>query len=244
MSANKQYKKQVKDALKEREQKLVLKHRFDTRITNVRQGKEAFDSGDFITAIRRYTEYLETLAQVHHLPGIYDLRPEHFHKTKDVTEILMLSHLYFELAKVYDATGKFEEDTQKCLDQFVLFSINQPFQVVNSEMARKHLRKFHFKNHQVFFRAYQQIFVKSRKCYVATHCFGEDHHHTERLRHFKRWLLQHNVGVFFVENYYRFSPLLVSYLDGHPRLAWLFNFCCRPLLQWFSSGPLRFIIKQ
>ncbi len=232
--AQDQYKKKVKDAMKEREYKLMLKHRFETRITNVRQGKEAFSSGDFVTAIRRYTEYLETIAEIHSVPGIYELRVEHFHKTKDVTEMLMISHLYFEVAKVYDATGKYENDVQKCLDQFVLFSINQPFQVVNSEMARKHLRKFHFKKHDMFFRAYQQIFVKSRKCYIATHCFGENDDRTNNLRLFKRWLLARRHGLKVVESYYRVSSPLVDFLDHHPLLSRVFRFFLAPILAWFS----------
>lgn len=238
------YKKKVQDELKDRERRLILKHKFETRITSVKQGKQAFATGDFVTAIRRYTEYLETIAEVNKLTGIYDVKPEHFHKTKDVTELMMLSHLYYELAKVYDATGKFQEDVGKCLDQFVAFSVNQPFQVVNSEMARKHLNKFKFKNHAVFQTAYQQIFVKSRKCYVATMCYGDTHPTTEHLRLFKGWLLTVPGGQTFVSSYYRISQPAVEWLGHHPRAAIVFNLVMRPILQWFSSGPVRRILGR
>lgn len=244
MSATGQYKKKVKDELKDRERKLILKHKFETRITCVKQGKQAFAAGDFVTAIRRYTDYLETIAEVNQLSGIYDVKPDHFHKSKDVTELMMLSHLYYELAKVYDATGKFQEDVTKCLDQFVIFSANQPYQVVNSEMARKHLNKFKFKNHAAFQTAYQQIFVKSRKCYVATQCFGETHPTTENLRLFKSWLLTVPGGQTLVSSYYRCSQPLVCWLDKHPQAARCFNLFMRPCLQWFSSGPARRILTK
>jgi len=244
MGATGQYKKKVQDELKDRERRLILKHKFETRITSVRQGKQAFASGDFVTAIRRYTEYLETIAEVNHLGGIYDIKPDHFHKTKDVTELLMLSHLYYELAKVYDATGKFQEDVTKCLDQFVLFSVNQPYQVVNSEMARKHLNKFKFRNHSVFQNAYQQIFVKSRKCYIATQCFGDSHPTTDHLRLFKNWLLGKRGGHLLVSLYYRSSHPLVEWLEIHPRFAFAFRLVLTPCLRWFSSGPVRRILGQ
>lgn len=238
------YKKKVQNELKDRERRLILKHKYETRITSVKQGKQAFAARDFVTAIRRYTEYLETIAEVNKLSGIYDIKPDHFNKTKDITELMMLSHLYYELAKVYDATGKFQEDVVKCLDQFVIFSANQPFQVVNSEMARKHLNKFKFKNHTAFQTAYQQIFVKSRKCYVATMCYGDSHPTTERLRLFKTWLLTKPGGQTVVSSYYRCSHPLVQWLATHPRCARIFNRAMRPALQWFSSGPVRRILGQ
>lgn len=242
MATGGQYKKQVKDALKEREHKLMLKHKYDTRITNVRQGKEAFVKGDFVTAIRRYTEYLETVAEVHRIPNIYEIRPAHFDKNKDITEMLMISHLYFELAKVYDATGKFEDDVKKSLEQFVLFTANQPYQVVNSEMCRKHLKKFRFRQHQVFFDAYQQIFVKSRKCYIATHCFGEEHPTTQNLREFKTWLQAQPGGIKCINLYYRISTFWLTIIARHPALDRFSTPFVRRILSWFSSGPLKRIL--
>jgi len=154
----------------------------------------------------------------------------------------MISNLYFELAKVYDATGKFQDDLAKCLDQFVLFSANQPFQVVNSEMCRKHLRKFKFKNHDLFFKSYQQIFVKSRKCYIATHCFGEDHPHTENLRNFRAMIINKSLGRVFVRTYYLHSPKFVSLLDKNPTLAKIITPPLRYGLSLFSRLLRRHIL--
>ncbi len=236
-------KRQTKDAMKEREHKLMLKHKYDTRITNVRIGKEAFEAGDFITAIRKYTEYLETIAEIKGAGSIYDLKPPHFDKNRDITEMLMISHLYLELAKVYDATGKFTEDTDRCLDQFVLFTANQPFQVVNSETLRKTLRKFRFKRHDAFFKAYQQIFIKSRRCYIATMCLGEEDPCTAQLREFKRWLLAKPGGLGAVSLYYRVSSRLVSHLETKPLLASLLRLLATPLLRGFSRLGLPLILK-
>lgn len=238
------YKKQVQDSRQERERNLVLKHKVLTRITNVRMGKAAFQAGDFITAIRKYSEYLETMAELHKAAGMFELHPNHFNKSQDLTEMMMISHIYFELAKVYDATGKFQEECGQCLNQFALFSANQPYQVVNSEMIRKHIRKFQFKNKELFQQAYQQIFVQSRKCYVATFCFGDQHQVTLELRGFKQWLLKKPTGAFWVATYYKFSSQLVDWLPKHPLLAGLFIKVTSPLLAWFSRKPLARILKQ
>lgn len=242
-SAN-NYKKKVRDSLKEREHIAILKHKYDTRITNVKIGKQAFVKGDFLTAIRKYTEYLEVISEVKKLTSIYELHPNHFDKSKDITEMLMISNLYFELAKVYDATGKFQEDLSKCLDQFVLFSANQPFQVVNSEMCRKHLRKFKFKNHDLFFKSYQQIIVKSRKCYVASHCFGEDHYHTNSLRAFREFLMEHSIGQSFVRLYYSHSPAFVQFMQDHQRLDAFLNPILKYGLSLFSRMVESHIINK
>lgn len=236
-------KKQAKDAIKEREHKLMLKHKFDTRITNVRVGKDAFELGDFITTIRKYTEYLETIAEVKGAPSIYDLRPAHFDKNRDVTEMLMISHLYLELAKVYDATGKFVEEADRCLEQFVVFTANQPFQVVNSETLRKTLRKFRFKRQDAFLKAYQQIFVKSRGCYIATMCLGEDDPCTQQLRRFKTWLLGKPGGVSLVSCYYSISSRIVAQLKTKPLLALAVRFVTAPALRLFSRLGLPLILK-
>lgn len=238
------YRKKVQDERHEKERTVLLKRRLDNRITNARLGKEAFQQGDFVTAIRKYSEYLETMASYHGCENMYELKPANFNGGKDITELLMTSHIYFELAKVYDATGKFREECGKCLVQFVLFSANQPYQVVNSEMVRKHTRKYKFKNHDLFAKAYQGIFVQSRKCYVATLCFGEKHPTTERLRFFKAWLLGRPGGLAAVETYYRNSSRLVEWLPNHPRLLSCFVGISRPALRWFSRGPLRRIIGQ
>lgn len=238
------YRKKVHKERQDKERKLLLKRRLDVRITNARLGKEAFQAGDFLGAIRKYSEYLETMAEHHKCASMYDLHPQHFQKNKEVTEMLMMSHIYFELSKVYDATGKFREECGKCLDQFVLFSANQPYQVVNSEMIRKHLRKYKFKNQDMFLKSYQQIFVQSRKCYVATMCFGETHPITEDLRRFKRYLLTLPSGTLLVASYYRVSSRLVAHLEHHPRMRKAVVACSRPVLSWFSRAAVGRIIHK
>jgi hypothetical protein len=234
VDASKKYKNQIRDVKKEREKTLLLKHRFETRITTAKNGKSSFNKGDFIAAVKKYTDYLETMAEIHKVPSYYQLRPDHFNKTKDVTEMLAISHLFFELAKVYDATGKFKDDVKLCLESFVYFSANQPYQILNSEMLRKHIRKFSFRNHDLFTKSYEQIFVQSKKCYIATFAFGENHPTTLELRGFKRWLEIQPTGLTWIRLYYQASEKCVLFAETYPMAGTMLNLFAKPILYLFA----------
>lgn len=236
--------KSGKTAREEREKRLILKHKFDTRITVARFGNESRGVKDFAGALRKFTDYLQVMAEVKGVPDIYAIKPQHFDQKKDVTEMLMISHIYYEMAKMYDAVPKFHDESKRCLDQFVLFSVNQPFQVINSELARKHLKKTLFKNHEAFRNAYVQIFVQSKKCYVVTFCFGTHHPVTQEFRALKDVMLEYRLGQEMVRLYYQFSSVAVARWEKQlvARLAgkWLM----RPILVLLSKTILRTIINK
>src|SRR5688500_8225661 len=117
-------------AREEREKRHLLKHKFENRITTARFGNESREIKDFAGAVRKFTDYLQVISEVKGAQDIFGIKPQHFDPKKDVTEMLMISHIYFELAKMYDAVPKFHDESRRCLDQFVLFSVNQPYQVI------------------------------------------------------------------------------------------------------------------
>jgi hypothetical protein len=231
-------------AREERERMLLLKHRFDTRITNVRFGKESLDSTDYSNSIKKFTEYLLVIAEVKKVAGIYDIRTAHFDPKKDITEMLMISHIYFEMARMFDAVPKFHAESEKCLAQFVHFSANQPYQVVNSEMIRKYLKKSSFKNPGVFRSAYEQIFVQSKQCYIVTFCYGDQHLVTQEFREFKDWLLESSWGQNLVRVYYKFSSEIVPTWENKTLPTVFGKAFVKPLLLLFSKTVLPFILKR
>lgn len=157
--------------------------------------------------------------------------------------MLMISHVYFEMARIYDAVPKFADESKKCLEQFVIFSANQPFQVVNSEMIRKHLKKSVFKNADVFRWAYEQIYVQSKKCYVVTFCYGDAHPVTQDFREFKDWLLEFSLGRELVRFYYCHSSRIVPAWKENQMMHFFSRVCLRPMLLLFSKTMLKLIIK-
>ncbi len=234
--------KSGRTAREEREKRLILKHRFETRITVARFGNESRGVKDFSGALRKFTDYLQVMAEVKGVPDIYSLKPQHFDPKKDVTEMLMISHIYFEMAKMYDAVPKFHDESKRCIDQFVLFSVNQPFQVINSELMRKHLKKTLFKNVEIFRNAYVQIFVQSKKCYVVTFCLGGQHPVTQDFRALKDILLEYRAGQELVRIYYKYSSVAVHRWEGKPAALLAGKWIVRPLLVLFSKAVLRTIL--
>lgn len=235
--------KSGRQAREEREKMLVLKHKFENRITIAKHGKASLDAGDYAGALQKFVEYMQIMADIKKVANVYALRPGHFDPKRDVTEMLMISHVYFEMARIYDAVPKFADESKKCLEQFVIFSANQPFQVVNSEMIRKHLKKSIFKNADVFRSAYEQIYVQSKKCFVVTFCYGDTHPVTQEYRQLKDWLLESHTGRELVRLYYCHSSRVVPAWQESPLMHFISRVFLRPLLLLFSKTILKLIIK-
>lgn len=235
--------KDGKAACEEREKYLILKHKYENRITITKFGKEAFNRGDYNTALNRFIEYLNIMADIKKVKDFYALKPSHFDASKNITEMLMISHLFFELARIYDAVPKYKEDSEKCLQQFLAFTTNQPYQVVNSELIRKHLKKDSLKNAEVFRAAYEQIYIQSKKCYIVTFCYGVDHPVTKEFQLAKDWLLESDLGREIVRFYYKHSSVIVPQWENNAGMRLFAKLILRPLLVLLSKTILPFIIK-
>lgn len=236
--------KQTKISREEREKIIKLRHKYENRITVARYGKESLDAGDYGNALKKFMDYLHIMAEIKEVKDAYELRLSMFDNKKDITEMLMISHIFFEMARLYDAVPKFQTDVHKCLEQFVHFTANQPYQVVNSEMVRKYLKKSNFKNPDAFRNAYQQIYVQSKKCYIVTFCYGNDHWITRECREFKDWLLQFSWGQDIVRHYYRISSEAVPALEKNFILRHTSRLLVRPALLVFSKILLPVILKK
>ena len=146
----------------DKKKKLALQKKYEQRITIARQGREYFSQKDYVNAAKKYNEYLGILAELNEVDEIYKLTPSMFDQKKQVTEMLLISHIYWELARVHEMTPKLQTAFNKCITQFVKFTANQPYQVLNAEMLRKYIKKNKNKTPQlgVLNHAYQQIFVQ------------------------------------------------------------------------------------
>lgn len=216
--------------------KLALQKKYGIRITIAKQGREAFTQKDFLNATKKYNEYLSILAEKNDVEDIFALTPSMFDNKKDVTEMLLISHIYWEIARINELTPKLQKNFHKALHQFVKFTINQPYQVFNAEMLRKYIKKSKGSpSTPKLNETYQQIFVQSKKCFIATMCFGDQHIYTQDLRRVKRWLVQFSLGRKFTELYYRVSGPLTDWCENH-------HFT-RNIFIILSKLPLTFLAK-
>ena len=203
-----------------RERLMVLRHAQDYAARN-----------DVPKAVERYSTYLTTLASYYRVTED-KLSPKFFDGSKDITELLLVSHAYWYLAKAYDRSPKLYKEFQRCLDQFVRFSSGYKFQHVNAQMLKKFIRKRHAHNPKDFNKAYEKLYVKAKGCFVASYAFGDNHPITNDFREFKKLLVKSKPGFFFVENYYRFSPSVTNFLSSHPKIGLpLKVFLFRPFLK-------------
>ncbi len=230
--------KESKESIKEKNRrKLALQKKYSTRITIAKQGREAFLSKDYVNATKKYNEYLGILAEMNEVEDIFKITPAMFDSKKHVTEMLLISHVYWELARINEMTPKLQPNFQKALTQFVKFTVNQPYQVLNAEMLRKYIKKNKNVSAQIsgLYSAHSQIYVESKKCYIATFCFGEESSELVILRKFKNTLTNSSLGISFIRIYYNHSSKLVDLVQNKNLLAIFFI--------KLSKYPLRIFAK-
>ncbi len=223
------------------QQTKFVQQKYRDRLSILRKAQEYSLKDDIPMAVTAYHKYLESLALYW---GVDEkkLHPDFLVKDKNITEILLISQVYWDLAKAYDRNQKLKKECDRCLGQFVLFSTGFKFQFLNSEMLRKYLKKRACYNIKSFEMAYAQIRVNSKNCYIATYVFGENHEVTTNLRLFKTELQKYRTGHLFIEYYYRLSPKVVSFCDNHKRIGKIFTFLIKMPIHLFSKLCRRFII--
>ena len=215
--------------------KKALQKKYTQRITIAKQGREAMANRDYVNATKKYNEYLSILTELNDQTDIFALTPKMFDAKKDMTEMLLISHVYWDLARVNEMTPKLQKSFQMALNQFIKFTINQPYQVLNEERLRKYNKKNKMVSPQIgaLEQAHQQIFVQSKKCFIATISFGDDHKVTNELRSFKNALTHSSQGIKFIDYYYRLSSPFVDFLQKHKFMKYFFIGVSKPSLYLF-----------
>jgi hypothetical protein len=209
-----------------------------------KRGKIALDAADYTTALRCFTDYLSIMAEIKEVKEYTELKLSMFDPKTDLTETFMISQILFEMARLYDAVPKFQPAAQKCLDLFVHFTANQPYQVVNSELVRKSLKRSTYKSPDMFREAYRQIFVQSKKCYIVSFCYGDEHIVTKNCRILKDRLICYDWGQNLVRMYYQFSSQAVPKCENNIILRSFTRILIKPILFLFSKTFLPVIIKK
>lgn len=126
----------------------TLEGKYKQRFTIAKEGKAAVDRRDYRMMIYKYTEYLKILADTFEVATVYELKPTFFNAKSDVAELLLISQIYWKLAKVYDGSSKAKDKQELCLKQFIRFTIGMQYQGLNTEIIRKELKK-KFRNKRI-----------------------------------------------------------------------------------------------
>ena len=206
-----------------------LNERYQQRITIVKQGQEALVRNDILNAVKYFNMYLKIISDVKDCEP-KNLSPTHFDQKTELSEMLLISHLYWDLTKLYDVTPHLEPEYYRCLHKFMEFTIGFKYQVVNAEMLRKFISKGRCIHKRDFKEAYKKIYTGSNKCYIAGHLLGDSHPATVELRDFRDFLVEKNRFMFFLRSYYQIAPILVELAQKRPLLDSLLKALTYPLV--------------
>ena len=209
--ARKKVKEQAEKSQKERQVKL-----FHKRMELARQGTIHYKQGQMKEAVNCYYRYFDILEQWKSVkPGMLELK--HFDQKKDIAELLLMTGILWDLAKLYDRAGKKEEVRLKSfLDKYIQFSKGMPYQVVCAELVRKFLVNGNPMHRSMFKDVYIQL--GGGKCFIATAVEDFCEPNTlPRLREFRdQILLKRKLGRIFVSTYYQTGPFLARLVLKSP----------------------------
>lgn len=212
---------------------------YKTRLGHLKRAQEHSGKGEVSKAVEHYLTYLKALSMYF---GIEEskLSPKLF-DPKNIAEQLLISQVYWDLAKAYDRNPKTIKEANRCLNQFVKFSVGFKYQRVNADTVRKYLRKNQCRNPEIFRETYERIRVTSKACYIATHCYGEDNYRLTILRDFRDDIEKTVTGKLLVETYYTFSPKFIAIISKFPQIDRRFQaFVFKPFIELI----IRLITKQ
>ncbi len=193
------------------------KELFRKRLEIANQGLKNFQDGKIQDAVKNFQLYLKILEQWKGV-GENGLLPSHFDRNKERAEILLVSGVYWDLAKLYDRTKSKEKQKEFgiYLQKFVLFSKGFAHQRLSAETLRKYLTTDRAIHRDEFRASYKTL--ADYKCYVATSladvCSPET---LPRLRDFRDQVLEPNpLGRKFVDWYYRHGEALAEATSRMP----------------------------
>lgn len=208
---------------------------YSDRLKMLRKAQEYSQNDDIPKAVECYGQYLNALATYFKVDED-KLAPELFNQETDLAELLLISHVYWDLAKSYDRSPRLAMESIRCLDQFAKFTVGYKYQYANARMLKAFIRKKLAHNPKAFKQTYERIQIESKGCFIATDLYGQNNVVTIDLRIFKEEKLnQSKLGRLFIETYYqKLCPLYFKYIQQRTllrsftkKLIGLFHRLCR-----------------
>ncbi len=202
-----------------RQQEEQRKELLKKRVEIAKEGIRLSQAGRTVESVRKYQQYILIL-EMWKKCGRDGLTLDLFDKTKELYEIVLLSGIYWDMAKLYDR-AKREDQKQELityLQKYVQFSKTMPFQSLSGEALRKYLGSGRCKHRLEFKSAYTTL--TGERCFIATSLLDvADPMTIVRLRNFRDGSLRRSpLGRRAIFAYYRISPRLVRILDRSPEI--------------------------
>ncbi len=202
------------------------------RFSLLKKSHDYLSKDNLIKAVEGYLQYLALVSKYHEIQE-EKLSPTLFDSEKELGEILLISQVYWGLAKAYDRNERLKSELERCLNQFVKFSIGFKFQYLNYQVIRKYLKRSRLYNPGLFKEAYNQLGADNKTCFIATYMYGDEHPYTNTLRKFKKIISSTNLGMWFIHSYYKISPYITENAKKNRITHFLITTVIKPLLTGF-----------
>jgi hypothetical protein len=182
-----------------------------------RQGINAYKNHRVIEALSSFHSYIRVLEE---LKGVREgcLNPSNFNVKEDLSELLLISGVYWDLVKIYDRTKSPEKfkDFQHYLNQYVTFSKGLPYHALCAESLRKYLAYGNPQHKSDLNAAYRML--AQNRCFVATALADVLREETiPTLRDFRdQTLKKTSGGRWVVLQYYKFGPSVGKFVQNLP----------------------------
>lgn len=216
----------------EKAHKLAMLRR---RIELAQAGVRAFENKKITEAVKAFHSYIRILEDWKGVPE-GKLTPAHFDTKADVAELLLISGVYWDLAKLYDRTKSADKQREfmHYLEKYILFARGMPFQHVCMETMRKYISNEKPVHKPEFKNAYKML-GGSSSCFVATSLMDVcDPDTMPRLRKFRDERLDASRGGrVFTAWYYRNGPRMAEVADRAPFLV---RAVMGKSLDWLARG--------
>ena len=218
---------------------------YKIRFRILRKGRRFFQKNEIKKAVDNYLRYLNGLAMWKNTTEDR-LSPDDFDKSQDIAELLLISHVYWDIAKAFDRSSDQSLEVHRCLKQFCKFTIGFKYQYANAQVVKKFMERSIVRNKDAFQMAHDKIRIKTKGCYIASCVLGTRHPVTVELRSFRDTVLVHSkVGLTFLKYYYVVSPKIVGFLLRYPLLGLPLNrWALRPILCSIIAPLLRYWRKK
>ena len=190
---------------------------FKRRLEMARKGLEAFKARQIPDAVRQFIGYIKILEKWKK-SGEGGLSPTSFDLKRDAAELLLISQVYWNLAKVFDRSkvASNQKNFNHYLNQFVKFSKGMTFEPLSTELLRKFLKNDNPTHKSEFKKAFATL--GGGKCFVVTSLL--DHVEIESLEslwEYRDMVLSRSfIGRAMIRIYYLVGPSLARGLNHCP----------------------------
>ena len=204
----------IKDAVQaaeEENRRQLLRKRVELAANGVRQ----YQAKKIGEAVRSFQTYLRI---VEDWKGVSEggLTPAVFDREKEISELLLISGIYWDLTKLYDRTKTKTKEFNHYLEKYVIFARGMPYSSLCRETMRKYIATARPMHSAEFTAAYR--LMGGTRCFVATALSDFVRPSTiSRLQGFRDdYLKRRGWGRAAVMVYYRRGPQLATRVVGWP----------------------------